>query len=341
MSAETYDWLNKYTLIGFTEKRGNAWHYREDKQGSEPNHYKFAIPVEDVLRRLFNFTVDPCPVFVPGEPKLTDTGVEPTFVQVPDKQAWRASDNGDVLGIFSDGYLGHQYEEWLLTHVANLIDDDLSIGSAGLLRNRAQAWVSIEIADNIVTPSGVEFRPNLLAGTSFDGSLATTYKRVNQIIVCDNTLAAGLAEEGQEIKVRHSRYSHLKLNDARDALAIVHQLAEDFEAEVERLCNWEVSKKQWSKHLDLIVPVPEEKGRSRSIAENKRSQLVKLYSDDPRVAPWAGSAWGVVQAHNTWLHHVKTVKGTSRALRNQENALSGKTDVFDREIIKTLALVTA
>ena len=41
--------------------------------------------------------------------------------------------------------------------------------------------------DTIATPDGVTFRPNLLATTSFDGSIATTYKRTVTITVCDNT----------------------------------------------------------------------------------------------------------------------------------------------------------
>ena len=56
MSQETSRWLNTRTLIGFTDKRGNAWHYRADEQGTEPNHYPLAIPTEDVRRRLFAWT---------------------------------------------------------------------------------------------------------------------------------------------------------------------------------------------------------------------------------------------------------------------------------------------
>ena len=43
-------------MIGFTDKRGNAWHYREALQGEEPNHYPGPVPVTDVHRRLFNWT---------------------------------------------------------------------------------------------------------------------------------------------------------------------------------------------------------------------------------------------------------------------------------------------
>src|SRR5688572_29894447 len=181
MSQETMQWLNTMTLIGFTEQRGNAWHYRVEDQGDESNHYAGGIPVEDVLRRLFDFEVWETPLYVLG-----DSG----YTEIPNRKAMITSDNGDVLGIFKSGYTGHQYKEWLLENVATILDDDLGIGSAGLLRNRAQAWVSVEVPETISTPEGVEFRPNLLACTSFDGSLATTYKRAVGIVVCDNTLSA-------------------------------------------------------------------------------------------------------------------------------------------------------
>ena len=64
MSKETYEWLNKYCLIGYTGQRGNAWHYRKDEQSAEPNHYEKAIPVDDVIRRLFSWEAQEAPVFV-------------------------------------------------------------------------------------------------------------------------------------------------------------------------------------------------------------------------------------------------------------------------------------
>ena len=40
-------------------------------------------------------------------------------------------------------------------------------------------------------------RPNLLATTSFDGSIASTFKRTVTNVVCDNTREAALAEHDQ------------------------------------------------------------------------------------------------------------------------------------------------
>ena len=39
MSRETLNWLNTNTLIGFTDKRGNAWHWRAQEQDGASNHY--------------------------------------------------------------------------------------------------------------------------------------------------------------------------------------------------------------------------------------------------------------------------------------------------------------
>jgi phage/plasmid-like protein (TIGR03299 family) len=254
MSRESSEWLNTQILVGFTDKRGFAWHYRVESQGAESNHYPDAIPVEDVTRRLFNFDVESRPVFI-----LTDAG----YVEVDGRQAMVTSDSEDVLGIFKAGYQGHSYREWLLENVATILDGELGIGSAGLLRNRAQAFVSVEMPDSISTPEGVEFRPNLLACTSFDGTLATTYKRVITAVVCDNTLSAGLAEDGESYKLKHTRYSGLKITDAREALAIVYEMADDFMAEVSKLTSTKVSASAYQTLLDTLIPVPAEDGPSR------------------------------------------------------------------------------
>ena len=47
--------LNTNTLIGNTDARGTAWHYRAEEQGEESNHYPGPIPVADVERRLFHW----------------------------------------------------------------------------------------------------------------------------------------------------------------------------------------------------------------------------------------------------------------------------------------------
>ncbi|MEO3810737.1 DUF932 domain-containing protein [Sphaerisporangium sp. B11E5] len=334
MSKETLAWLNANTLIGFTSKRGTAWHYRANLQGDEQNHYVGPIPVEDVKRRLFGWTALSRPIYV-------EDPVTGGLAEIPDRQAILRSDTGHVMGIFSDGYQPHPYIEWLITTIGRLLDDDLSIGSAGLLRDGAVAWVSVEVPENIRTPEGVEFRPHLFGATSFDGSLATTFKRAITNVVCDNTMAAGLAERGQQVKIKHSKHSKLRLAEARDALNIVHQVADDFAEQVRRLCQTPVTNRQWQAVLNELAPLPEDRGRAWTLADNKRQTLTQLWHHDNRVAPWSGTGWGVLQAVNTYTHQGQTVRGTCRAERNLLRAVTGGIEDLDRDTLTLLEKVLA
>jgi len=351
MSRETLSHLNTNVLIGNTDQRGRAWHYRAEQQGEEPNHYPGPIPVPDVARRLFGWQAESrrIAVEVPADPAsmthLSPAGLPARWEAVPDRQGIVRSDrsDGSVMGIFTDGYVMHQYRPWLLDTVATILDDGLSISSAGLLRDGAIAWVEVSVPDSITTPEGVVFRPNLLATTSFDGSIATTFKRTVTDTVCDNTRAAALAEQGQSYKVKHSRHSKLLIGDARQALAMVYTLAEDFAAEIAQLCRIEVSQAQWRSFLALHVPVRDQDGqllskRSLTLAAAKVDTLNRLYHHDTRVAPWAGTAHGVLQAVNTYEHHENTVRGATRAERNMLRTVTGDFSSLDRATWTTLQL---
>lgn len=337
MSQETAQWLNTMTLIGFTAKRGNAWHYRQELQGDEPNHYEGAIPEEDIIRRLFNFTVNEKPMFVLNE----QTGI---FDTVEGRKAMVTSDTNEVLGVFKEGYQGHDYRQWLIEHVGSILNGRLSYASAGLLKNRAVAWVQVEAPDTIETKEGVSFRPFLLATTSFDGSLATTYKNGAQVVVCDNTLAAAMGERANTYKVKHSKHSGFNIVSAQEAFGLVEETAEHFEAEISRLCSWEVSDDQFEAFLNKLVPVPDaEEGKStrgRTLAVTKSEAIRGLYNNDERAAPWHGTAYGVLQATNTYNHHEANIRGgIHRGIRNMENVVSGKFEAQDNDAMSLLAKI--
>ncbi|WP_326745360.1 DUF932 domain-containing protein [Streptomyces sp. NBC_01760] len=343
MSKETLKWLNENTLIGFTDKRGHAWHNRA---GSD-NHFPGAVPIEEVERRLFSWTAEERPLFVEletGNRELIEAGlVEPDLkkVQIPDRKAIVRSDTGLVMGIFKDGYVPHQPTRWLLRNIANILDDDLAIGSAGLLKGGAQAWVSVEVPETIKTPEGVEFRPNLIAATSFDGSLSTTYKRIVTNVVCDNTMNAGLREDGQQFKVKHSANSLRRITDAREALAIVHTVGADFSTAVAQLCSQDMTDREFERLVREHL-APEEPGdsvRAKNNTRRKRGELLRMWRHDDRVAPWRGTKFGAYQAVNTWQQHESTIRTTNRAERNMGNTLTGKWETADDQTLSMLAAV--
>lgn len=334
MSKETSKWLNNNILIGFTDQRGEAWHYRASDQGSEPNHYPGPVPVDDVKRRLFGW--EPVVGTVESTYPIGDMSAH---LADESRKAIIRPDTGAVLGVFKNSWQPHEYKQWLLRNVESILDDDVAIGSAGLLKGGALAWVQVEVPETCTTPEGVRFRPFISAATSLDGSMSSTYQTGAQLIVCDNTLSAALADrDSLRVKIRHSRHSLGRISEVREALGIIHQVTADFEAEVRHLCDTKVSDGQWEAFLDAHAPLPEknEAGRSRTLAENKREGLDQMWRADERVAPWRGTAWGVMQVVNTFTHHSQTVRGAHRAERNALRAITGGCDELDRTTLNTL-----
>jgi phage/plasmid-like protein (TIGR03299 family) len=337
MSQETSSWLNQNTLIGFTEKRGKAWHYRASDQGAESNHYPDAIPVDDIKRRLF-FWEPVC-----GDVTTTyydSTGVKTTQTDITRKTIVRP-DTGDVFGIFKQGYQPHGYSTWLVDHVETFLSDELQPASAGLLKGGAVAWVQVE-AEETHFAEGFGYRPFITAATSLDGSLATTYLAGSQAVVCDNTLAAAYADKSARVKIRHSlnSLSDNKVLDVRQALGLLEQTTIAFSDTLKALTADAVSADRWARFLDKFVPVPQEEGRGKTLAANKRDALVNLYQSDERVTPWAGTALGVLQAVNTYNTHLANIRGDAhRVERNQLSVLKGDSEKADTKALELLASV--
>lgn len=357
MSAETSQWLNNNVLVGMTDKRGTAWHHRAEFQlpweivmpdgrvlKGVGNHYPQGIPIEHVKGRLFNW--EPVTGAVYAVVGMNPDGT-PEYAEIPNaKRVYPSDDPSHTFWIAKDSYQPHDYEDSLLGAVADIIDtpgNELVISSAGLLKGRGIAWVEVSVPDSITTPEGIVFRPNLLATTSLNGTVATTYKRTVTDVVCDNTRAIALAEEGQQFKVKHSRYSNMKLADAREALAIIHTTADDIEAEFAELCRIDVTDKQFFDIVGAVTAPPKGKEDSKmgnTLREKKTEQLSQLWRNDNRVSPWAGTGYGVIQAFNTWEQHFKgTRRGTTMAERNMLGTINGDIENGDREVYKVMMSV--
>ena len=93
------------------------------------------IPIEDVERRLFHWQAESrrlameTPAELETMSHLSEDGQPMRWVVLEDRQAIARSDDsaGKAMGLFKSGYQMHQYREWLLTTVANILDDTLSI----------------------------------------------------------------------------------------------------------------------------------------------------------------------------------------------------------------------
>ncbi|AHY84170.1 hypothetical protein PBI_MOSMORIS_96 [Mycobacterium phage MosMoris] len=354
MTKELMIDLNTQTLIGMVDERGSAWHRRDDLQ-EESNHYPRFIPVADVMRRLFNWhpqTVDVAYLVPVPEGTLFDNRtmvmVNGDVFRVVKSQQGRVGvlrdDNDYDLGVFKSGVHHPPYQVTLIERVEALMGTQLGISSAGVLSKGGRAWVEMSLPETMVnTKAGYAYRPNFVAATSMDGSLAHTDALTVTATVCDNTLTWNLLEAreaGRLFKRKHTAMSMHDLQEERDVLGLLERVDEEFNHELESLIDIELTRQERIHVMDIIAPLPKDEGRAYTLAENKRARLVAL-DEDPMVSQWIGTALGEVQRYNTFEHHYSSIKGSGRSERNTWRALSGKQTAADKQVIAAIEKVVA
>lgn len=336
-------------IIGNTAKRP-VW-IGQKGDGTLPT-FEGPIPVAEVERQLFNWEAISVPTgnFIPTEPdSIGSVLIDGTYYMpkvTPGAQGFVRSDDHSELGRHGKGYRGHGYNEWLVQNVGNIVGDTISINSALTLKNGAQAVVEVALAEWMHdSDSGADFWPIILATTSFDGSIATTYSGAVRMAACDNMyqgMRAAAKAAGRQFKVRHTvnSLSADNLTGVRHALHIMEQAADGMSEFLHTLTPVKVTRGQWLKVMDIIEPqVFGASPVAVTKSDNRRQALDAVYTSDPMAAPWNGTAFGVVQAINTYEHHHRNVRGTSRLERVYDRAIRDDFAKADGDTLSALASV--
>lgn len=348
-SREGASKLARNVLAGMTDRHGFPWWAGawQESMGESP-FYRHGIPLQVVKDRLFDFTVEEHPLFDVDLFHVDEDGhKEPlSYRDVPGWKALRHSTTKEVLHVAQQGYLPHQFGEILCDGMSTIVGDTLYVSSAGVLKGGRVGWLQIE-TDTLEHRSGVVIRPFALISTSHDASYATQAQESSTNTRCDNSHRRSLGEDVPRWKMRHTSQSRLtdeQIAKAREALGLMLERENDaWLIELDLLTRDPVTDRQYEEFVNVVAPLVDEKGkelegRSRTMARNKQGELLTLWRKDQRVAPWAGTSWGVVQAWNTWSTHFQTVRGGTRLERQMLRALDG--DTGDGYALTKLDLVT-
>jgi phage/plasmid-like protein (TIGR03299 family) len=335
VSSETYQWLAKNILAGFCETRRPWWASSAEYEGHELNLFPGAIPMERVEDLITSWTPREESLYT-GDMKL-----------VPSHKLIVADDDGQHIAVVGKDYAIHSYRDWLTGTVQECTGDEAQVSSAGLLRNRAQAFVNIERPESATGPDGIRFSPYVVLSTSLDYSLPSQVNQNTTLPVCDNTLEIG-RRQGLAFRAKHTKNSGSRLGEERSVMMAIMAGESDFRAELERQLAVEVSDNDFSRFLQSFVPIDEDDMPAKKTrSERKRQEITTLYKGDPRVTAWKGTEFGVVQAVNTWQTHMSQLRNTTgyemddtnlRAMRNYAERLRGNQG-RDMETVKVLESV--
>ena len=340
-------------MIGNTDKR-SGWIGQTD--GTLPT-FPGPIPVGEVEKLLFNWEAISVPTgnFIPCAKKdanffITDENgkdIPVKAVVTHSAQGIVRSDDFTELGRHKASYRIHDYKVWLIRNVSNVLQDTLSILSALTLKNGAQAAVEIGLNETMHDgKSGLDFWPFLLATTSMDGSIATTYSAFNRILKCDNMFTAlhrEARDAKRQYKIKHTSQSMSvnTITGVRQALSILDQSAQGMTDYVHELIGIKLTRPQWIKVLDVIEPTAPEGSTKAKVTktENRRDAIDSVYSSDPMSEQWKGTAFGAVQAFNTYQHHYAPVRSVSRLERVYDRAIRGEFADADSMMLSAVAKV--
>lgn len=347
MSKETAQWLNSRIMVGL----GHIpwWH---DANLIRPNRlFDGGVPVEVILSELFNWepaawptvAIDPDSGKNPlSQRRLTD---QKRYAIVRPPATYGTDDPGEIFYYGGqESYRIHTRREWLLGLAESLLGAELVIESAGELAGGAEAFVSVSLPETL-THAGVEFLPRITLATSANGRLASQGAAHTYMTVCDNTMAANLADghaAGRGFRARHSAnsVSNSKLAQYAAALGMLHTQAEEFTRTVEILTNIEVTPDQWQAFkIAYAGDIAELEGRAQSFAETAHAALQRRWEDDdPMVRLWTGTAFGAIQAANTYAHHDAIRRGgiDGRGTANIRETITGAWSEHDDRALTAL-----
>jgi phage/plasmid-like protein (TIGR03299 family) len=265
----------------------------------------------------------------------------------PNKKSVISPDDGHVHGYFGEGWTLHGYQEWTADKISSILDasrGELGCASVGLLKKRSVAFMQAKLTGTGLEVGGYAAVPFIGAATSVNGSLASTYFTGMEGVVCDNTLDAGMRSALSKTKVKHTKYSAGRVAEIQSALGLVYEAGDAWLASAAELQAIDVTNADFRAWLDEISPVPARDPKSSTGGAKYtnsvkfRDRLTELWTYDPKVKPWAGTAFGIMQLGNTYRTWDRNVSGADggrmeRNLLNMVSGIAAKEDAGDLDAL--------
>lgn len=243
------------------------------------------------------------------------------------------SDNHAFLGAVGEWYT-------VINHAAGfeMIDalvasvDGAHYETAGVLGEGEMVWglADLQLAARV----GDDVQNGyLLFSTSHDGTLSHTYRTCLTRVVCNNTLNVALGEKTKSVfKIRHSKNSVDKLQDAHAALATIQDDVQTMEQKLNFLASRKVTRDSMTDIFDRLFPV-RMGGNGQPVnqtrRENNLAEILAVYeaNDNNTFPEQRGTAYNLLNAFTNYTDHSRSShnakgNGTGRS----ESAMFGSGD---------------
>ena len=245
-----------------------------------------------------------------------------------DFRAIHRLDTDTTFGFAKKGYTPVQYRD-----AFSFLDGlDFTLETAGTYKGGARAFIQARL-DRSIEIAGDLMAPFFYIGTSHDGSMGLKFVLGVQRLACTNQLPM-FSSTGSAWSHRHSTNVMANAKAAVTHLTQAEEALDDFEEEVRRLIETEVTERRFQSIITRVLPMNDDQTpRQRANVEEARQGVRQAYASDIDGGGFAGTGWGVVNAFNSWGQWIKPVRSTSdRAERQVVRTMDGTFGDLTRKV---------
>lgn len=313
----------------FYSFRQPAWH----KLGTVCEDAKSAAEALEIAK--LDWEVEKYPIFT--------TAPDGTQVEIANKFATARMHK--ELGFSALGVVGNYYKPVQNIDAFSFCDNlafegGLGFETAGSLDHGRRVFVSMKVPNSIKVAGGKDIVDMfLMVVNSHDGSSPLVAAITPVRPVCSNTVAAGLNKAVSTYRVRHTKNATERVSQAREALGMTLEYADEFTVLANRLFDKEMSKGEYVQFVKTLVPAPEateDNKRQVEMWDAKFKEIVALW-DAPTQDNIRGTEWAAYQSIVEWADWVSPIRGKDEDIRRAQRVIEGtNNELKDR----ALALLT-
>lgn len=273
------------------------------------------------------------------------------MIEIPGQRGVQRQSDGQVLGIVSPNYKPVQNRD-AFQFMDNLVDSGAAkYETAGALKSGSYVWMAANLSQIETKIAGMEDEKiewYLLLSNSFDGTSALTVSVTPVRVVCWNTLQAALDSAKRQWRVRHRGGVEGKIEEARRALGLVFEYAQEFEALANSLIERPFTRTNMTTLLDALIPLKltEEDqsvgGRALASKEKQRDGIMGLFANSPNLENVRGTAWAAYNAVTEYAdwHRRTRSSGSNTAEANRFYRVLTDYSLKDRALDTIKEIVT-
>ncbi|WP_338704385.1 DUF932 domain-containing protein (plasmid) [Streptomyces sp. Q6] len=237
----------------------------------------------------------------------------------------------ETLGVVGSDYHPVQNEEH--AEFLNLLADESGahFETAGSLKNGRQVFLTMKMPQGMTVGGTDRTDLYIAAFNSHDGSAAFRVVVTPIRVVCANTQRAAINGAKSAYTVRHTAGAKARIAQARQALGLTFQYADEFEKAAERMIQAEMTLAELRTVVDKVFPM--KTGGKQALANrNARwGKISHLFQYADTQAGIRGTRWAGYNAITEYVNHVAPARARTEAdkARNRaERIINGSADAY-------------